>query len=75
MEWARFDRRGYKPKLTAWVLDVGKIKGDTFYSSDGKTRKRVSSQYLIVKKRIRSEVLKVPNMPQTDKKLPKPIKK
>lgn len=60
VEWAKFVGSRERPRLKEWVYDVGKIKGDWFTSSDGKTRKKVSSEYFIVRRRIRSEVLKMP---------------
>lgn len=62
VEWAKFSRKGSRPILKEWILDVGKIKGDWFYSSDGHTKKKVSSDYFLIKRRIKSEVLKVPNL-------------
>lgn len=62
VEWAKFVGSRERPRLQEWVLDVGKIKGDWFHSSDGKTKKRVSSDYFIVKRRLRSESVYVPTM-------------
>lgn len=62
VEWAKFVGSRERPRLQEWVLDVGKIKGDWFHSFDGKTKKRVSSDYFIVKRRLRSESVYVPTM-------------
>lgn len=55
VEWAKFVGPRDKSRIQEWVLDVGKIKGDWFHSSDGKTKKKVSSDHFIVKRRLRAE--------------------
>lgn len=55
VEWAKFVGPRDRPRISEWVLDVGKIKDDWFHSYDGKTKKKVSSDYFVVKRHLRSE--------------------
>lgn len=60
VEWAKFIGPREHPELKEWVMDVGRIEGDWFRSFDGKIRKKVSSEYFLVKRRIRRTALNMP---------------